>query len=466
VHHARTAVLAVVAWLASCASQPERTVPPPAAPPPAPPPVSVVQNPAGITFAAVGDIMLGTDYPENILPDDDGVSFLGSVAPVLAAADVAFGNLEGVLMDGGEAVKRCRPAAKPKTTKTPASPPAPKPSPATVAPPPPPFQVEKDDAAISSVPVEESEAGAATSPDGASNVPSAPAGTNTPDASASSSESAAAPPPPASTDTSANPAPTGGTCYVFRSPTRYANYLRDAGFDVMSLANNHAQDFGDPGRDSSMRALDAVGIHHSGREGDVATWTTRGRRFAMIAFAPNVGSHQLNDLIRAQEVVADLAAKHDIVVVSFHGGAEGDGASKLPFAREIYAGEDRGDVVAFARTVIDAGADLVIGHGPHVMRPVELYRDRLIAYSLGNFATYYGISVNGVRGTSGVLTTRLADDGRFIDARFTPTVQIRPGGPQPDPEKRATIQLRELTAEAFPDSALAIGADGVISRTP
>ncbi len=234
----------------------------------------------------------------------------------------------------------------------------------------------------------------------------------------------------------------------------------------MSLANNHAQDFGDPGRDSSMRALDGVGIHHSGREGDIATWTTRGRRFAMIAFAPNVGSHQLNDLVRAQELVADLAAKHDVVIVSFHGGAEGDGASKLPFAREIYAGEDRGDVTAFARTVVDAGADLVIGHGPHVMRPLELYRDRLIAYSLGNFATYYGISVNGIRGISGVLTTRLADDGRFIEARFAPTVQIRPGGPQPDPEKRATTQLRNLTAEAFPDGALAIGEDGVISRRP
>ncbi len=210
----------------------------------------------------------------------------------------------------------------------------------------------------------------------------------------------------------------------------------------MSLANNHAQDFGDPGRDSSMQALNSVGIHHSGREGDIAQWTTKGRRFALVAFAPNVGSHQLNDLVRAHEIVSELAAKHDIVIVSFHGGAEGDGASKLPFARENYAGEDRGDVVEFARTVIDAGADLVIGHGPHVMRPIELYRNRLIAYSLGNFATYYGISVNGIRGTSGVLTTRLADDGRFIDAHFASTVQIRPGGPQPDPQRRALTQLR------------------------
>jgi hypothetical protein len=234
----------------------------------------------------------------------------------------------------------------------------------------------------------------------------------------------------------------------------------------MSLANNHAQDFGDPGRSSSMQALDNVGIHHSGRDGDVAEWTTRGRRFALVAFAPNVGSHQLNDLVRAQEIVTGLAAKHDIVIVSFHGGAEGDGASKLPFARELYAGEDRGDVVEFAHTVIDAGADLVIGHGPHVMRALELYRDRLIAYSLGNFATYYGISVNGIRGTSGILTARVADDGRFMEGRFTPTVQIRPGGPQPDPEKRALVQLRELTLGAFPGGSLQLSDDGAIARKP
>jgi hypothetical protein len=63
-----------------------------------------------------------------------------------------------------------------------------------------------------------------------------------------------------------------------------------------------------------------------------------------------------------------------------------------------------------------------------------------------------------------VLTARVADDGRFIDARFTPTVQIRPGGPQPDPEKRALIQLRDLTAEAFPAGSLTFSNEGAIAR--
>src|SRR6185503_11524827 len=115
-------------------------------------------------------------------------------------------------------------------------------------------------------------------------------------ASAAPSITSSTPPATTSPPTTSPPTtspPTAGSCYVFRSPTRYATYLRDAGFDVMSLANNHAQDFGDPGRDSSMRALDDVGIKHSGRDGDIAEWTTHGRHFALVAFAPNVGSHQL-----------------------------------------------------------------------------------------------------------------------------------------------------------------------------
>jgi poly-gamma-glutamate capsule biosynthesis protein CapA/YwtB (metallophosphatase superfamily) len=116
--------------------------------------------------------------------------------------------------------------------------------------------------------------------------------------------------------------------------------------------------------------------------------------------------------------------------------------------------------------VVDAGADLVIGHGPHVLRAVELYRDRLIAYSLGNFATYYGISVTGIRGISGILTTRLADDGRFMEARLDPTIQIRPAGPTLDPARRAVTQLRELTTQAFPMGSLRIEDDGRILLTP
>jgi poly-gamma-glutamate capsule biosynthesis protein CapA/YwtB (metallophosphatase superfamily) len=332
---------------------------------PAVPPSAPESTTELVSLAAVGDIMLGTDYPQNILPDDDGVSFLAGAAPILSAADIAFGNLEGTLLDGGEPVKQCK-------------------------------------------------------------------------------------------DPSA--------CFVFRTPTRYAGYLRDAGFDVMSLANNHAADFGEAGRQSSMHALDAVGIRHSGREGDVASWTVRGRRVALIAFAPNVGAHQLNEPAVAQARVSELANAHDIVIVSFHGGAEGEGAETLPFARETYHGEDRGDVVEFARTMVNAGADLVLGHGPHVVRAMEVYRDRLIAYSLGNFATYYGISVAADRGVAPVLIAQLAPDGRFVAGRIESMVQLRPGGPQPDRERRALNLMRALTQRAFPEGELSFEPDGSIVR--
>ena len=351
----------VIALVAACSSEPRRPAEPktsdtaaqPAPPPPLP----------GLSIAAVGDIMLGTDYPENILPDDDGVGFLRDVAPILSSADIAFGNVEGVLLDGGEPVKLCKSST---------------------------------------------------------------------------------------------------ACFVFRSPKRYAAYLRDAGFDVVSLANNHAQDFGDPGRDSTMLALDGVGILHSGREGDVAEWTVRGRRVAMIAFAPNVGSHQLNDLPRARALVSGLAARHDIVIVSFHGGGEGENVGWIPFAREIFQGEDRGNVVEFARSMVDAGADLVLGHGPHVLRPMELYRDRLIAYSLGNFATYYGISVTGVRGLAAIAMVRVDDDGRFLHGHIEPTIQLRPAGPSLDPQRQAVEELRWRTEQSFPWGELAVTKDGAL----
>jgi poly-gamma-glutamate capsule biosynthesis protein CapA/YwtB (metallophosphatase superfamily) len=365
----RNLLCAATAWLAftGCSTQPPAAPPAPPASEQAPAPVLPAPTHPGLTIAAVGDIMMGTDFPENILPDDDGVGFLEAVTPILSAPDVTFGNLEGVLMDGGEPVKQCK---NPKI------------------------------------------------------------------------------------------------CFLFRTPTRYAAYLQRAGFDVMSLANNHARDFGEEGRGSSMAALDAVGIRHSGREGTVASWIANGRRVALVAFAPNVGANSLNDPQIGLPLVTQLAATHDIVIVSFHGGAEGNGAEVLPFAREIFAGEDRGNVVEFARSMIDAGADLVIGHGPHVVRPMELYHDRLIAYSLGNFATYYGISVEGIRGIAPVLLVTLDDEGRFVSGRVEATTQLRPAGPSLDPTRAVITLLQSLTGSAFPEGRLRIADDGAISRLP
>src|SRR5689334_2401480 len=359
---------ALITLLSACAStppaRPTAGATQPAAQTPAEPPRPAPTHP-GLTLAAVGDMMLGTDFPANTLPDDDGLSFFDGVASILQQPDITFGNMEGVLQDGGEPVKQCK---NPKI------------------------------------------------------------------------------------------------CFLFRSPTRYATYFKLAGFDLLSLANNHARDFGEQGRSSSMAALDAVGIHHSGREGTVASFIANGRRVAMVAFAPNVGSNSLNDPQIGLPLVTELAAKHDVVIVSFHGGAEGNGADVLPFAREIFAGEDRGNVVEFAHAMIDAGADIVLGHGPHVVRPLEIYRDRLIAYSLGNFATYYGISVEGIRGIAPILEVTLDDEGRFVSGKIEPTIQLRPAGPSVDPDKKVIALLRSLTSTAFPGGILSIAEDGTLTK--
>lgn len=316
---------------------------------------------ARLSVAAVGDIMLGTDYPQNRLPDDDGASYLAVVAPVLRAADIALGNLEGVIRAGGEPSKTCE-----------------------------------------------------------------------------------------------NP----NACYLFRSPPRYAGLLREAGFDVLSLANNHARDFGEDGRTATMAVLDGYGLRHSGRRGDIASWQQAGLSIAFIAFSPTLESYLLNDIPIAVLEVAALAERHDIVIVSFHGGAEGPAAMALPFAEEFYFGETRGEVVRFARAVIDAGADLVVGHGPHVPRALELYRERLIAYSLGNFATYYGLSVAGPAGIAPILEAELDAAGRFITGRIHSAVQVRPRGPVWDDSRAAYAAIRELTEASFGATMFAFAPDG------
>ena len=211
-----------------------------------------------------------------------------------------------------------------------------------------------------------------------------------------------------------------------------------------------------------MQALDAVGIYHSGREGDFASFEVNGLTVAVLAYAVTKESNMMLDYELAEQTVARFAANHDIVVVSFHGGAEGVDVSNLPFAEEEYYGEPRGDVVVFARRMVDAGADLLIGHGPHVVRASELYKDRLIAYSLGNFATYYGISVAGIKGIAPILTVTLDGEGRFIEGEIVSTIQLRPDGPSIDSQQRALNLMRGLSIEDFGNPGLSFSPDGTL----
>jgi hypothetical protein len=318
-----------------------------------------------VSIIGVGDMMMGTNYPENKLPPEDGAFLMRGVESVLQNADVTFGNLEGTLLDSG---------GTPKTCKDPT------------------------------------------------------------------------------------------VCYAFRTPVRYVKNLLSAGFDVVSLANNHAGDMGDLGRRSSMETLEKAGILHAGQVNQkTVRFEKDGVTYGLVAFAPNSNCVNLNDLAQAKALVAELDAVCDIVIVSFHGGAEGAQYQHVPRAMEVFHGENRGDVYKFSHTLIDAGADIIFGHGPHVTRGVEVYKKRFIAYSLGNFCTYRGISVTGINGLAPIIKVYTTAKGEFLTGEITPTYQNYGDGVKIDPERKVVKIIQELSKKDFPESQAAIDSTGIIT---
>lgn len=262
---------------------------------------------------------------------------------------------------------------------------------------------------------------------------------------------------------SAKCAPNATNCYAFRTPTSYVDYIVEAGIDLASTANNHAGDFGSVCRDDTHALLDSFGIAWSGPPGSLASVESNGIRIGMVAFHTSPSSNHLNNPQAVAELIELSDASNDIVVVSFHGGAEGSKALHVPNGRETFYGEDRGNLREFARLAIDSGADLVLGHGPHVPRGMEIYKDRLIAYSLGNFATYGRFNLSGNLSVGLVLETELAPDGRFLQGQILPTRQEGRGIPKKDTEGTAIDLIRSLSLEDFPQTAPVIAQNGQIA---
>lgn len=250
-------------------------------------------------------------------------------------------------------------------------------------------------------------------------------------------------------------------CYVFRGPERYASLLADAGFTVMSLANNHSGDWGSEGREATMAALSVSGIAYAGLARPGARTATlvldSGIRVGVAAFSPNKGTLSINDPGGAAAIVSSLSDDHDVVVVSFHGGAEGSSYTGLPKERETFYGENRGDVYAFSHAMVDAGADVVIGHGPHVPRAVEVYEGRFIAYSLGNFWTYGRFNLSGPNGLAPVVDLHVAADGRLSEARIHSARQEGRGGPRLDASDAACRLIADLTARDLGEARMEFG---------
>lgn len=252
-------------------------------------------------------------------------------------------------------------------------------------------------------------------------------------------------------------------CYAFRSPTAFGKVLAEAGLDVASTANNHAGDFGEQCRRETEGTLDKLGIKWSGPPGTVATLERNGLKIGLVAFHTSASCNHLNNTAQATALVRSVAAAHDIVIVSFHGGAEGPKAVHVPQGNDMFLGEDRGDLRTFTHAVVDAGADLVLGHGPHVARAVEFYQGHLIAYSMGNFATYGRFNLKGPQALGMVLEVELEADGRFSKARILPTKQEGEGLAVPDPSGAVVKLVRQLSDEDFPATGARVADDGTLT---
>jgi len=322
--------------------------------------------PDTICIAAVGDIMLGSSYPDSSkLPSDSAKGSFKSAVKYFEGADVVFGNLEGTLLDSGM-----------------------------------------------------------------------------PDSHKKKLESG----------------------YLFRMPTQYGRVLKDAGFNLISVANNHITDFDNKGCVSTTRTLADNGIHYAGLETcPVTTFQRNGVKYGFCAFSPNSRTVHLLDSVNQRRIISKLKQQCDVVIVSFHGGAEGAQYEHVPFKMESYLNAKRGDVHQFAHNAIDAGADIVLGNGPHVSRAMETYKGRLIAYSLGNFCTYKSVSVAGVCGMAPLLKVYLNKKGEFLNGNIIAFRQTHEKGLSRDTNNRVVQRIKALSESDFPESGLNIDTDGQIS---
>jgi poly-gamma-glutamate capsule biosynthesis protein CapA/YwtB (metallophosphatase superfamily) len=239
------------------------------------------------------------------------------------------------------------------------------------------------------------------------------------------------------------------TCFPFQAPAGNARTLRWAGVDMVNTANNHAYDYGPEGWVATRTALIRAGVRATGAIGEVQVIERNGTRVAFAGFSTYKWSAPMSDPVQVRAIVAEADKQADVVVVLMHAGAEGADRTHVPVGREEAYGEDRGDSRAFARTAIDAGADLVLGSGPHVLRGMQMYKGRLVAYSLGNLAGWHNFGVHGTLALSALLKVKLAPDGRLTRARLV-SLRLRGAGvPRVDHGRAAERLVRRLSKSDF-----------------
>ncbi|MEG4291233.1 CapA family protein [Microcoleus sp. C2C3] len=257
----------------------------------------------------------------------------------------------------------------------------------------------------------------------------------------------------------------GRMLFAFRTPPSYAKIFKDVGFDILSVANNHSYDFNEQGFKDTIKNIDSNGMKAVGKKNQIVYQNVKGVNFAFIGFS-NYGEvhNSLLELKAGAEVIKKAKQNADIVVISVHAGAEGTGALNVRNKNEFFYGENRGNMVLFSRTMIDAGADLILGHGPHVPRAMELYKGKLVAYSLGNFLGYRTLSTAGTLGQSLILDVKMTPQGDFVSGKIIPVQLDGRGVPAVDNKFRTVGLIGRLTKSDFPNSGLTIDDKGQILK--
>jgi poly-gamma-glutamate capsule biosynthesis protein CapA/YwtB (metallophosphatase superfamily) len=254
-------------------------------------------------------------------------------------------------------------------------------------------------------------------------------------------------------------------CYALRQPARAAAALRAVAPRarvVGNLANNHARDAGAAGLRSTIAHLDAAGVAVTGFDTlATAVVTARGDTVAFLGFSTSA-IPDARDVAAVRRHVARAAAQYARVVVTAHVGAEGVRAQRTRDATERYAGEHRGNPVAFADAAVAGGAALVVMHGPHVLRAAEWRRGRLVAYSLGNLVTYGPFAFREPITRGALLCASVDGDGAARNAAFRATRQRHPGLVSPDATGRAYVLVDSLSRLDFPRTGVRVSRTGVL----
>jgi poly-gamma-glutamate capsule biosynthesis protein CapA/YwtB (metallophosphatase superfamily) len=249
-------------------------------------------------------------------------------------------------------------------------------------------------------------------------------------------------------------------CFAFRASPGWAAVLRRAGLSALNVANNHALDYGPEAQQETLAALRSAGLAHDGLPGEITFVRAGTVRVALIGCAPYSWAQSLLDIPGTQALVRAAARRAQVVIVYMHAGAEGTDAVHVSDRDEAYLGEPRGNPVAFAHAMIDAGADLVFASGPHVLRAMEWYENRLIAYSLGNLAGTHTLATDGVLSDSALLRVTLDARGRLAAGSLVPLRLDAAGTPAVDPQRDSLRLVDSLSRQDFPTSAVRVTATG------